>query len=235
MNQPLVRRLVAEAIGSAFLLATVIGSSLMGQALAGGSAALALFVTSTSTGAMLVVLIWLFAPVSGGHLNPVVSLAFAASGALRWREVLPYTAAQFVGFIAGVCIAHAMFGLPALQWAEEARTGPGIWLAEGVATFGLILVVIGCSARTPAVVPAAVGLFIAAAYWFTASTGFANPAMTVARAFTATPAGILPAHVPGFLLAQMAGAGLAIAAGRYFWPPATSAVEMAARPQRIPA
>ncbi len=170
MDQSLVRRLAAEAIGSAFLLATVVGSTVMGTGLAGGSAALALFVTSTSTGAMLVVLIWLFGPVSGGHLNPVVSLAFAATGALKWRDLLPYTAAQFAGFVLGMGAAHAMFDLPVLQWADMARTGSGIWLAEGIATFGLILVIIGCAARTPTAVPAAVGLFIAAAYWFTAST-----------------------------------------------------------------
>ncbi|MGB3646029.1 MAG: aquaporin [Mesorhizobium sp.] len=235
MDQSLVRRLAAEAIGSAFLLATVVGSTVMGTGLAGGSAALALFVTSTSTGAMLVVLIWLFGPVSGGHLNPVVSLAFAATGALKWRDLLPYTAAQLAGFVLGMGAAHAMFDLPVLQWADMARTGSGIWLAEGIATFGLILVIIGCAARTPTVVPTAVGLFIAAAYWFTASTAFANPAMTIVRAFSATPAGILPAHVPGFVAAQLAGAGLAIAAGRYFWPRATSARQAEGQPRRIPA
>src|SRR5690606_26802229 len=124
-----------------FLIATVVGSTVMGTSLAGGSAALALFVTSTSTGAMLVVLIWLFGPVSGGHLNPVVSLGFAATGALKWRDVLPYTAAQLVGFAIGLGAAHAMFDLPVLQWAGMARTGSGIWLAEGIATFGLILVI----------------------------------------------------------------------------------------------
>jgi glycerol uptake facilitator-like aquaporin len=235
MDRSLARRLAAEALGSAFLLATVVGSTVMGTELASGSAALALFVTSTSTGAMLVVLIWLFGPVSGAHLNPLVSLAFAATGTLKWGDLVPYTAAQLVGFVVGIWVAHAMFGLPILQVAYTARTGSGIFLAEGVATFGLILVIIGCAARTPAVVPAAVGLFIAAAYWFTASTAFANPAMTLVRAFSATPAGILPAHVPGFVAAQIAGAGLAIAAGRYFWPRATSEVPVEAQPRRIPA
>lgn len=239
MTEPLLKRLVAEAVGSAFLLATVVGSTIMGAQLAGGSAALALFVTSTSTGAMLVVLIWLFGPVSGGHINPLVSLTFAATGQLKWRDVLPYFGAQLVGFVVGLWAAHAMFGQPVLQWAVTARTGSGIWLAEGIATFGLILTIIGCVARTPAVVPAAVGLYIAAAYWFTASTAFANPAMTIVRALTGTPAGILPAHVFGFVVAQFAGAGLAIAAGRYFWTatsmePATS-TELERQARRIPA
>jgi glycerol uptake facilitator-like aquaporin len=232
MTPPLVRRLAAEALGSAFLLATVVGSSIMGAQLSLGSAALALFVTSTSTGAMLVVLIWLFGPVSGAHLNPVVSLAFASSGDLKWRDFLPYAGAQVLGFLAGVWAAHAMFGLPILQLAATSRTGAGIWLAEGIATFGLVLVIIGCTARTPSAVPAAVGLYIGAAYWFTASTSFANPAMTVVRALTGTSAGILPAHVVGFVVAQLGGAVLAIAAGRYFWPPVTA--NSAAREGRSP-
>jgi glycerol uptake facilitator-like aquaporin len=236
MSEPLLKRLVAEAVGSAFLLATVVGSTIMGTQLAGGSAALALFVTSTSTGAMLVVLIWLFGPISGGHLNPAVSLAFAANGQLKWRDFLPYFAAQLGGFVLGIWAAHAMFDLPILQSAITARSGPGIWLAEGIATFGLILAIIGCMARTPSVVPAAVGLYIAAAYWFTASTAFANPAMTIVRALTGTPAGIQPAHVFGFVAAQFAGAGLAIAAGRYFWPrPVMDSAEFEARARRIPA
>lgn len=234
MTEPLLKRLAAEAVGSAFLLATVVGSTIMGTQLAGGSAALALFVTSTSTGAMLVVLIWLFGPVSGGHLNPAVSLAFVASGHLKWHDLLPYAGAQLVGFLIGIWAAHAMFGQPILQWAVTARTGSGTWLAEGIATFGLILVIIGCVARTPSVVPAAVGLYIAAAYWFTASTAFANPAMTIVRAFSATPAGILPAHVFGFVVAQFAGAALAIAAGRYFWPPIAISAELESQPLRIP-
>jgi glycerol uptake facilitator-like aquaporin len=235
MNEPLSRRLVAEALGSAFLLATVVGSSIMGAALSPGSAAMALFVTSSSTGAMLVVLIWLFGPVSGAHLNPVVSLAFAAIGQLKWRDVAPYCLAQLAGFLIGMWAAHAMFDLPILQLATVARTGTGHWLAEGVATFGLILVILGCVARTPTVVPAAVGLYIGAAYWFTASTAFANPAMTVIRAFTATPAGILPGHVFGFMIAECAGAAVAIAAGRYFWPKPISSVMPEAQPQRLPA
>ncbi len=218
MSEPLLRRLAAEALGSAFLLATVVGSSVMGAQLSPGSAAMALFVTSTSTGAMLVVLIWLFTPVSGAHLNPAVSLAFAAAGQLKWGDVIPYGLAQLAGFLIGIWAAHAMFGLPVLQLADTVRTGPGHWLAEGIATFGLILVILGCVARTPSVVPAAVGLYIGAAYWFTASTAFANPAMTMARAFTATPAGILPQHVAGFVAAELAGAAVAIAAARYFWP-----------------
>lgn len=233
MSEPLFKRLVAEALGSAFLLATIVGSCIMGSELSPGSAALALFVTSTSTGAMLVVLIWLFGPVSGAHLNPAVSLAFAASGQLKWRDVAPYCIAQLAGFLIGVWAAHAMFELPVLQIAITNRTGPGQWLAEGIATFGLILVILGCVARAPTVVPVAVGLYIGAAYWFTASTAFANPAMTVMRAFTATPAGILPQHVVGFVISQLIGAAVAIAASRYFWPRSTLSAE--ARPQRLPA
>ena len=233
MNEPLSRRLAAEALGSAFLLATIVGSSIMGAELAQGSAALALLVTSTSTGAMLVVLIWLFGPISGAHLNPAVSLAFAANGQLKWRDVVPYSLAQLAGFLIGVWAAHAMFELPILQLASTGRTGAGHWLAEAIATFGLILVILGCVARTPTVVPAAVGLYIGAAYWFTASTAFANPAMTIIRAFTGTAAGILPQHVVGFVIAEFIGAAVAIAAGRYFWPKPIPSVE--ARPQRIPA
>lgn len=236
MSEPLFKRLVAEALGSAFLLSTIVGSCIMGAELSPGSAALALFVTSTSTGAMLVVLIWLFGPVSGAHLNPAVSLAFAANGQLKWRDVVPYCLAQLAGFLIGVWAAHAMFDLPVLQMAVTSRTGSGQWLAEGIATFGLILVILGCVARTPTVVPAAVGLYIGAAYWFTASTAFANPAMTVMRAFSATPAGILPQHVAGFVVAQLIGAAMAIAAARYFWPrPIPASSENEARPRRLPA
>lgn len=235
MSEPLVKRLVAEALGSAFLLATIVGSCIMGATLSPGSAALALLVTSTSTGAMLVVLIWLFGPVSGAHLNPAVSLAFAAIGQLNWREVVPYGLAQLAGFLLGVWAAHAMFELPILQLADTARSGYGQWLAEGIATFGLILVILGCVARKPTAVPAAVGLYIGAAYWFTASTAFANPAMTVMRAFTETPAGIMPSHVAGFVIAQFIGAAAAITAGRYFWPAPTPCGEMEVRPQGIPA
>ncbi|MFU0506059.1 aquaporin [Pseudaminobacter sp. NGMCC 1.201702] len=236
MTEPLFRRLAAEALGSAFLLATVVGSSIMGARLAEGSAALALLVTSMSTGSMLVVLIWTFAPISGAHLNPAVSLAFAADGQLKWRDLVPYAAAQTVGFVVGVWAAHAMYELPILQLSATARTGAGHWLAEGIATFGLIFVIIGCVARRPAVVPAAVGLYIGAAYWFTASTAFANPAMTVIRAFTGTAAGIAPQHVAGFVIAQFAGAAMAIAAGRLFWPrPTQACAAPATQPQRIPA
>lgn len=235
MTEPLLKRLVAEAIGSAFLLATVVGSTIMGTQLAPGSPALTLFVTSTSTGAMLVVLIWLFQSISGAHLNPAVSLAFAARGNLKWQDLLPYMGAQLIGFVMGIWAAHAMFDLPILQWGITARTGAGTWLAEGIATFGLILVILGCVSRTPSVVPAAVGLYIGAAYWFTASTAFANPAMTIVRAFSATSAGIFPAHVLGFVVAEFAGAAIAIAAGRYFWPPATSSAELENQSRPIPA
>lgn len=234
MDTSLSRRLAAEALGSAFLFATVVGSSIMGAKLAQASPALALLVTSMATGAMLVVLIWTFGPVSGAHLNPVVSLAFAVDGELKWRDFLPYIAAQLAGFLAGTWAAHAMFELPLLQLSATARSGSGLWLAEGIATFGLVLVIAGCTARRPTAVPAAVGLYIGAAYWFTASTSFANPAMTVIRAFTGTAAGIMPQHVPAYVAAQFAGAALAIAAGRFFWPkPVTPSPEAA--PRQTPA
>ena len=176
------RRLFAEALGTAFLLATVIGSGIMGEKLAGGNAALALLGNTLPTGAILVVLILIFGPVSGAHFNPAVSLAFALRGELAWRELALYIAAQIVGGILGVFAAHAMFELPILQISLHARSGPGQWFAESVASFGLLLAIFGCVARAPHATPYAVGLYITAAYWFTASTSFANPAVTVARA-----------------------------------------------------
>jgi glycerol uptake facilitator-like aquaporin len=202
----LARRLLAETLGSAFLLATVIGSGIMGAKLAGGNVALALLGNTLPTGAILVVLILILGPVSGAHLNPAVSLAFAARGELPWRETGAYVVAQVIGATAGVWAAHVMFELPVLQVAATVRSGTGQWFAELVATFGLLLAIFGCVAKAPASTPYAVGLYITAAYWFTASTSFANPAVTLARALSDTFAGIRPTDVAPFVIAQMLGA-----------------------------
>jgi glycerol uptake facilitator-like aquaporin len=169
------------------------------------------------TGAILAVLILVFGPLSGAHLNPAVSLAFALRGALPWRAAAAYVAAQIFGGFAGVWAAHLMFELPLLQLSVTARTGPGQWFAEAVATFGLLLTIVGCAARTPAATPYAVGLYIVSAYWFTASTSFANPAVTVARALSDTFAGIAPAGVPAFIAAQIVGMLAALAVARWLW------------------
>jgi len=218
VREPLSRRLFAETLGTAFLLATVIGSGIMGEKLSGGNVALALLGNTLPTGAILVVLILIFAPVSGAHFNPIVSLAFALRGELPWRELAPYVVAQMVGAIIGVFAAHAMFELPILQISAHARSGPGQWFAESVASFGLLLAIFGCVARAPHAVAYAVGLYITAAYWFTASTSFANPAVTIARALSDTFAGIAPAGVPAFIAAQLVGALLAVAAAGQLWP-----------------
>ncbi|MSO66900.1 MAG: aquaporin family protein [Pseudolabrys sp.] len=218
MPEPLSRRLFAEALGTAFLLATVIGSGIMGEKLSGGNVALALLGNTLPTGAILVVLILIFGPISGAHFNPAVSLAFALRGELAWREFAPYIAAQIAGGILGVFAAHAMFELPILQISLHARSGLGQWFAESVASFGLLLAIFGCVARAPHAVPYAVGLYITAAYWFTASTSFANPAVTIARALSDTFAGIAPAGVPAFIAAQLVGMLAAVAASRWLWP-----------------
>jgi glycerol uptake facilitator-like aquaporin len=218
MSDPFSRRVAAEALGTAFLLATVIGSGVMGERLAGGNVALALLGNTLPTGAILVVLILIFGPVSGAHFNPAVTLAVALRGGFAWSEVAAYVLAQVAGAVAGVLAAHAMFDLPILQVATHARVGWSQGFAEVVATFGLVLTIFGCLARAPAAVPYAVGLYITAAYWFTASTSFANPAVTLARALSDTFAGIAPAGVPAFILAQLIGALLAVAVARQFWP-----------------
>lgn len=176
------RRLVAEALGTAFLLAAVVGSGIMAAKLAGGNGALALLCNTLPTGAILTVFILTFGPVSGAHFNPAVSVAFALRRELSWPEATAYILVQIIGGIIGVWAAHAMFELPVWQVSLTVRTGPGQWLAEFVATFGLVLTILGCLARTPSAIPYAVGLYITAAYWFTASTSFANPAVTIARA-----------------------------------------------------
>ncbi|MBL8687796.1 MAG: aquaporin family protein [Rhodospirillaceae bacterium] len=208
----LSRRLAAEAIGSAFLLATVIGSGIMGEALAGGNAALALLGNTAATGAILYVLIVQLGPVSGAHFNPAVTLVSAMRREIGWSEGAAYSAAQLVGAVAGVLAAHAMFDQPLMQAATKIRTGPGQWFAEWVATFGLALVVL----MTRQAVAASVALYITAAYWFTASTSFANPAVTLARSLSDSFAGIRPVDAPGFVAAQVVGALSALVVARWF-------------------
>jgi glycerol uptake facilitator-like aquaporin len=213
----LPRRIFAEWLGTAFLLAAVIGSGIMAQKLAGGNGALALLCNTIPTGCILVVLILIFAPVSGAHFNPAVSLAFALRGELPWPIATLYIAAQIAGAIIGVWVAHLMFEIPVWQFSITARTGAGQWIAEAIATFGLLLTIFGCAARTPAATAYAVGLYITAAYWFTASTSFANPAVTIARSLSDTFAGIAPSGVPAFVMAQLAGMAAAVTVGRWLW------------------
>jgi glycerol uptake facilitator-like aquaporin len=218
----LAQRIFSEWLGTAFLLAAVVGSGIMAQRLAGGNGALALLCNTLPTGAMLAVLILVFGPLSGAHFNPAVSLACALRGELSWSTTGLYLVAQIIGAIVGVWSAHLMFDLPVWQLSSTARAGPGQWLAEAIATFGLVVTIFGCGARTPAAVPYAVGLYIAAAYWFTASTSFANPAVTLARSLSDTFAGIAPAGVPAFVLAQLLGALAAIGFAQWLWPPPRS-------------
>jgi len=215
----LLRRAVAEAVGTALLLATVVGSGIMGDTLARTDVALALLANTIATGAGLVALILTFGPVSGAHFNPVVTLAEATQGERPWREVPVYIGAQLVGAFGGVAVAHVMFKQPALFFASRHdRSGVAQLVSEFVATFGLLAVIWGCSRRRPDAVPFAVGAYITAAYWFTASTSFANPAVTLARAASDTFAGIRPADAPGFIVAQVAGAAAATALFRWLVP-----------------
>lgn len=218
MTPRLSQRLAAEALGTMFLLATVIGSGIMASNLAGGNQALALLGNTLPTGAILVVLVLMFGPVSGAHFNPAVSAAFAFRGDLVWTDAALYTAAQVCGGIAGVWLAHTMFDLAPLQLSQTVRTGAGQWIAEAVATFGLLLTIFGCLSANAAAVPYAVGLYITAAYWFTASTSFANPAVTIARSLSDTFAGISPASVAAFVVAQATGTALALVVSRWLWP-----------------
>ncbi|MFO1104972.1 MAG: MIP/aquaporin family protein [Amaricoccus sp.] len=207
----LARRLVGEALGTALLLAIVIGSGIMGERLSGGNTALALLGNTLSTGAGLTVLITILGPVSGAHFNPAVTLVFALRREIDRRTAVAYVVVQLAGAVAGVWLAHLMFGEAVLQVSSTLRDGPGQALSEGVATFGLIAAILGTLRVRPDAVPASVGLYIASAYWFTASTSFANPAVTVARAASDTFAGIAPGSVPSFIIAQLAGAGIAAA------------------------
>jgi glycerol uptake facilitator-like aquaporin len=205
------RRLAAEALGSAFLLAAIVGSGIMGERLAGGNGALALLMNALSTGAAMIVLILVYGPVSGAHLNPVVTVAAAACREIPWRDVPGYLGAQIVGAFVGVAAANSMFGVPTFFASQHARDGVPQLLSEAIATFGLLATLWGCARRRPSSVPFAVAAYITAAYWFTASTSFANPAVTLARSATDTFAGIRPSDVPGFIGAQIVGAAAATA------------------------
>jgi glycerol uptake facilitator-like aquaporin len=210
----LARRAGAEALGTALLLAAVVGSGIMGERLAGGNVAIALLANSLATGFALIALIVAFAPRSGAHFNPVVTLALAIEGAIEKRDALAYLAAQVAGALLGVLLAHAMFDLALLQTPDRVRSGTGQWISEIVATFGLVFLILGFDRRSAWAAPFAVGGYIAAAYWFTASTSFANPAVTLARAFTDTFAGIRLLDAPAFMACQFAGAAAALAAHR---------------------
>jgi len=213
----LSRRLGAEALGTAFLLAVVVGSGIMGERLAGGNAAIALLANSIATGCGLWVLITILAPISGAHFNPAVTLAFATAGEIAWRDVLPYVTTQIVFAFVGVAAAHLMFELPVFTASEHVRAGPSQWWSEVVATSGLLLtILLGLRVR-PTWVGGLVAIYITGAYWFTASTSFANPAVTLARAATNTFAGIRPDDVPGFVVAELAGACAAIAFARWLY------------------
>ncbi len=215
----LLRKLIAEALGTALLLATVVGSGIMGEQLSGGNVAIALLANTIATGAGLVALILTFGPISGAHFNPAVTLADASQGGLPWREVPGYLLAQIAGAFVGVAVAHIMFKQPALFFASQhERSGLSQLVSEFVATFGLLSVIWGCVRRQPHTVPFAVGAYITAAYWFTSSTSFANPAVTLARAASDTFAGIRPADAPGFIVAQLLGATASTALFRWLVP-----------------
>ena len=203
------RQLVAEGIGTMTLLATVIGSGITAERLAGGNVAVALLGNTIPTGAILYVLITIFGPVSGAHFNPAVTIAFAIRREIEARRAVMFILMQMAGGLGGAMLAHLMFEMPVLQLSQNARTGGAQWLSEFVATFGLLTVIFGGLRWRPDSIPMLVGLYITAAYWFTASTSFANPAVTIARAFTDSFSGILPAHAPGFILAQLVAACLA--------------------------
>ncbi|MGL4279680.1 MAG: aquaporin [Albidovulum sp.] len=218
MSADPARRLVAEALGTGLLVATVVGSGIMGDALSADDA-VSLLANTLPTGAILVVLITILGPISGAHFNPAVSMIFALRGDLGPGLALGYVAAQVVGGIAGSLLAHLMFDLPVWQISDKVRTGGGQWLAEAIATFGLVATILGGLRSRPEAVPVLVGLYITAAYWFTASTSFANPAVAIARAFSDTFAGIRPADVPAFIAAEIAGALMALGFLRWLLAP----------------
>jgi glycerol uptake facilitator-like aquaporin len=214
----LTRRTVAETLGTALLVATIIGSGVMGERLSGGNVAIALLANTIATGAGLVALILTFGPISGAHFNPVVTLADASQGGVAWRDVLPYLIGQIGGAFAGAACAHIMFGEPLFSASHHVRSGTAQLVSEFVATFGLLSVIWGCSRGRPSSTPFAVGAYITAAYWFTSSTSFANPAVTLARAASDTFAGIRPVDVPGFIAAQICGAAAATTLFRWLMP-----------------
>ena len=223
MKFSLARRLCAEFLGTAFLLMAVVGSGIMGDRLSGGNVAIALLANSIATGAALVTLIYTFGSVSGAHFNPVVSAADAFSGGIARADILPYGLAQIAGGMAGTISSHWMFGLPTVTLSQHARSGPAQFYAEVVATFGLMAVISAGSKLRPTAIPLSVGTYIAGAYWFTSSTSFANPAVTVARSITDTFAGIRPHDVPAFVLAQVLGASTAFLIFRWMIPSSISA------------
>jgi len=225
MKASLFRRSVAEFLGTAFLVAAVVGSGIMGERLAGGNVALALLANTLATGAALVALILAFGGISGAHFNPVVTLADALSSRLAWREIVPYAVAQILGSVTGTIAAHLMFGLRVISLSHHERKGPAQVFSEFVATFGLLAVIWGCSRFRPNATAFAVGSYIAAAYWFTASTSFANPAVTIARALSDTFAGIRPADVPVFVAAQLGGGLAAVVLFRWMTPSEASGPE----------
>lgn len=215
----MLRRLAAEFIGTAFLLAAVVGSGIMAERLAGGNVAIALLANTLATGAALVALIFAFAPVSGAHFNPAVTLSEAVSGAIGWSDAGLYIIVQIAGAVLGVALANLMFELPVIFASTKIRAGGSQWLGEFIATFGLIAVVAACSRRQkPVVIPFAVAAYITAAYWFTSSTSFANPAVTIARSLSDTFAGIRPVDAPAFVVAQLVGALAAVLIFRWLVP-----------------
>jgi glycerol uptake facilitator-like aquaporin len=217
----LARRLVAEFMGTAFLLVAVVGSGIMGERLAGGNVAIALLANSLATGAALIALILTFGPISGAHFNPAVSVALAARGDLPWENALYYSIFQVIGAILGVAAAHAMFGLPLIEFSAKARSGVELMWAEFVATFGLLAVIVSGVRFRPEAIPYAVAAYITGAYWFTASTSFANPAVTMAREFTNSFSGIRQEDVPGFLIAQAMATFAAVGLFAWLLPPIT--------------
>ena len=217
MTHTLLQKLGAELIGTAGLLATVIGSGIMGETLAGGNVAIALLGNTIATGAILVVLIWVFGPISGAHFNPAVTIAFLVTGEISARDAAIFIVVQVLGALVGMLVAHGMFDLALIQESTKVRTGIGQWFAEGVATFGLVATIFGCIRARPDAVAMAVGLYITAGYWFTASTSFANPAVTIARSFTDTFSGIQPANAPAFIGMQIVGAILAVLVIGWLW------------------
>jgi glycerol uptake facilitator-like aquaporin len=219
MKPTLLRRVVAEFLGSLLLLAAIVGSGIMGNRLAGGNVAIALLANAIATGAALVAIILALGPISGAHLNPVVTLSDAWQGGIAWRETPAYMVAQFTGALAGVVVAHVMFGLPLFSASTHIRSGSAQIFSEFVATFGLHAVIWGCARSRPSAVSFAVGAYITAAYWFTASTSFANPAVTIARSLTNTFAGIRPVDTVPFVVAQIAGAVAATLVFGWMIPP----------------
>ena len=233
MTFPISKRLAAESLGTALLVATVVGSGIMGEKLAGGNVALALLGNTLPTGAILVVLILALGPISGAHLNPAVSIVMGLRKQHPWSEVLSYAAAQIGGGCLGTLVAHGMFELPLLEFAIKARTGTAQWFAESVATFGLLVTILAVSRFKSESIPVAVGLYITAAYWFTASTSFANPAVTIARALTDSFSGIAPGNVPMFIVTQLGGALAAYAVMGWFFSASTGAASAVALKQAV--